>query len=419
MFKLTLRGMIISFLFFILQGNSFAQISVNYPVKFLSWNILNFPNSNPTADSALRFPEYRKVMQYSNPDLVVTMENTSATGAGWFLSNVMNSGQGHFAQGTYINGYDSDNAIYYNDSLFEFISNVPIITALRDISHYTLKFIGTGDTIHIFAVHLKASQGFETNRRDEVLLLRDVTNAFPEGTNFLVAGDFNFYSSFEPGYAALLYDNGINDGNFIDPINISGTWNYSGYARHHTQSTRLYSVGGGSTGGMNDRFDMILYSNGVALPDGVYYEPGTFNNIGNDGNHFDRAINNGPNAAVPSNIAMALYNCSDHLPVEMILKFGRTIGIDELNTSVSSMEVFPNPVTERSVVRFNLLKREELKLSISDMTGKLISEVQPSFYENGENMIELGLSPNVSAGVYLLTLSGDKVLINRKINSCK
>ena len=302
MFKLTLRGMIISFLFFILQGNSFAQISVNYPVKFLSWNILNFPNSNPTADSALRFPEYRKVMQYSNPDLVVTMENTSATGAGWFLSNVMNSGQGHFAQGTYINGYDSDNAIYYNDSLFEFISNVPIITALRDISHYTLKFIGTGDTIHIFAVHLKASQGFETNRRDEVLLLRDVTNAFPEGTNFLVAGDFNFYSSFEPGYAALLYDNGINDGNFIDPINISGTWNYSGYARHHTQSTRLNSVGGGSTGGMNDRFDMILYSNGVALPDGVYYEPGTFNNIGNDGNHFDRAINNGPNAAVPSNI---------------------------------------------------------------------------------------------------------------------
>ena len=172
-------------------------------------------------------------------------------------------------------------------------------------------------------------------------------------------------------------------------------------------------------GGKNDRFDMILYSNGVALPDGVYYEPGTFNNIGNDGNHFDRAINNGPNAAVPSNIAMALYNCSDHLPVEMILKFGRTIGIDELNTSVSSMEVFPNPVTERSVVRFNLLKREELKLSISDMTGKLISEVQPSFYENGENMIELGLSPNVSAGVYLLTLSGDKVLINRKINSCK
>jgi endonuclease/exonuclease/phosphatase family metal-dependent hydrolase len=214
MHKTILRGMITSFLFFILSENIFAQIMVNYPVKFLSWNILNFPNSNPTIDSALRFPEYRKVMQFSNPDLVVTQENTSAMGAGWFLSNVMNSGQGHFAQGTYFNGYDSDNALYYNDSLFEFISNVPILTALRDISHYTLKFIATGDTIHIFAVHLKASPGFETERRDEVLELRNVTNAFPEGTNFLVAGDFNFYGSFEPGYSALLYDNGVNEGYF-------------------------------------------------------------------------------------------------------------------------------------------------------------------------------------------------------------
>ncbi len=416
MHKPILRGMIVSFLFFILSENIFAQITVNYPVKFLSWNILNFPNSNPTVDSALRFPEYRKVMQFSNPDLVVTMENTSAMGAGWFLSNVMNSGQGHFAQGTYINGYDSDNALYYNDSLFQFISNVPIITALRDISHYTLKFIATGDTIHIFAVHLKASQGFENERRDEVLLLRNVTNAFPEGTNFLVAGDFNFYGSFEPGYSALLFDNGINEGYFIDPINITGVWNNSFYARYHTQSTRLTSVGGGSTGGMNDRFDMILYSKAVELPDGVYYEPGTFNNIGNDGNHFDRSINNGFNGAVPSNIATALYNCSDHLPVEMILKFGRTIGIDELNASVSSFEVFPNPIIDHSIVRFSLLKREELSLTVSDLTGKIVFSKPAAFYENGENVIQPEIGADVSAGIYLLTLSGDKVLINRKVS---
>ena len=416
MHKNILRGMISSFLFFVLSANSFAQITVNYPVKFLSWNILNFPNSTPTSDSSLRCPEFRKVMQYANPDIVVTMENTSSTGAGWFLSNVMNSGQGHFAQGTYINGYDSDNALYYNDSLFQFISNIPIQTALRDISHYTLKFISTGDTIHIFAVHLKASQGFEVNRRDEVLLLRAVTNAFPENTNFLVAGDFNFYGSYEPGYTALKYNNGTNEGYFIDPINISGTWNYYGFARYHTQSTRLNSVGGGSTGGMNDRFDMILYSKGVMLPDGVYYEPGTFNNIGNDGNHFDRSINYGTNSAVPVSVATALYNCSDHLPVEMTLKFGRTIGIDELNTTVNSFEVFPNPITENSVVRFSLLKREMLMLTICDLTGKIITSIAPQFYEYGENTIEVGIASDVSPGIYLLSLSGDKVLINRKIN---
>lgn len=418
MYKLNLRGMILSFLFFVSLGNVFSQISIdtNYAVKVMSWNILNFPNSTPTADSALRCPEYRKVMQYVNPDIVVTMENTSATGASWFLSNVMNSGAYHFAQGTFINGYDSDNALYYRDSLFEFISNVPIQTALRDISHYTLKFLATGDTLHIFAVHLKASPGFETNRRDEVLLLRNVTNAFPAGTNFIVAGDFNFYSSYEPGYTALKQDNSTDDGNFIDPINITGTWNYSGYARYHTQSTRLTSVGGGSTGGMNDRFDMILYSNAIAIPDGVYYEPGTYKNIGNDGNHFDKSINFGTNSAVPAIIATALYNSSDHLPIEMTLKFGRTIGIDELNTTVSAFEVFPNPVTDNSVARFSLLKREKLSLMICDLTGKVIFESPARFYEVGENTIELGLTQDVSAGIYLLNLSGDKVLVNKRLD---
>ena len=415
------RGMILSFLFFISAGNLFSQISpdTNYAVRVMSWNILNFPNSTPTADSALRCPEYRKVMQHVNPDVVVTMENTSAMGAGWFLTNVMNSGAYQFAQGTYINGYDSDNAIYYRDSLFEFISNVPIITALRDISHYTLKFKATDDTLHIFAVHLKASPGFETNRRDEVLLLRAVTNAFPPGTNFIVAGDFNFYNSYEPGYTALKQDNPGDDGNFIDPINISGTWNYWAYAQYHTQSTRLTSVGGGSTGGMNDRFDMILYSNGIAVPDGVYYEPGTYNNIGNDGNHFDKSINFGTNSAVPLAVANALYNCSDHLPIEMVLKFGRTIGIDELNTTVNSFSVFPNPITQNSIIRFDLSKSEMLSAVIYDLAGKLIYESTSRFYDIGENTIEIGNLEDVSAGIYLLTLSGDKVLINRRLNILK
>ena len=269
------------------------------------------------------------------------------------------------------------------------------------------------------AVHLKASQGFETNRRDEVLLLRNVTNALPTGSNFIVAGDFNFYNSYEPGYTALLQDNAGDDGNFLDPINITGTWNNYSYRRYHTQSTRLNSVGGGSTGGMNDRFDMILYSNGLAIPNGVYYEPGTYNNIGNDGNHFDESINYGFNSAVPSTVATALYNSSDHIPIEMILKFGRTIGIDELNKTVNSFSVFPNPITDYSIARFDLSKREKLEVNIYDLTGKNIYHSDARFFEIGENSIELGQIEGVSAGIYLLTFSGDKVLINSRLNILK
>ncbi len=411
------RGMMLSFLFFIISGNLFSQVT--FQVKVMSWNILNFPNSTPTADSALRCPEYRKVVQLENPDILVTMENTSATGAGWILSNVMNSGMYHYQQGTYINGYDSDNAIYFRDSLFQFISNVPIQTALRDISHFTLKFIATGDTLHIFAVHLKASQGFETNRRDEVALLRTVTNAFPAGTNFLVAGDFNIYYSSEPAYSLLLQNNTSDDGNFIDPLSLSGTWNYSGYARYHTQSTRTTSVGGGSTGGMNDRFDMILYSNGIAQQTGIYYVPGSFDNIGNDGHHFDQSINYGTNTAVSPDIANALYNSSDHLPVKLTLQFGPTIGIDELSSTISEIEVFPNPILDNSVLRFIMLSRGVVSISLCDLTGKQKFEVSSKQYEIGENIVPLGILKDVSSGIYLLTMIGDKVLINKRVNVFK
>lgn len=409
--------MMLSFLFFIISGNLFSQVT--FQVKVMSWNILNFPNSTPTADSALRCPEYRKVVQLENPDILVTMENTSATGAGWILSNVMNSGMYHYQQGTYINGYDSDNAIYFRDSLFQFISNVPIQTALRDISHFTLKFIATGDTLHIFAVHLKASQGFETNRRDEVALLRTVTNAFPAGTNFLVAGDFNIYYSSEPAYSLLLQNNTSDDGNFIDPLSLNGTWNYSGYARYHTQSTRTTSVGGGSTGGMNDRFDMILYSNGIAQQTGIYYVPGSFDNIGNDGHHFDKSINYGTNTAVSPDIANALYNSSDHLPVKLTLQFGPTIGIDELSSTISEIEVFPNPILDNSVLRFIMLSRGIVSISLCDLTGKQKFEVSSKQYEIGENIVPLGTLKDVSSGIYLLTMIGDKVLINKRVDVFK
>ncbi len=408
------RGMMISFLFLIFSGNIFSQD--NYAVKLMSWNILNFPNSTPTVDSALRCPEYRKVIQFENPDIMVTMENTSANGAGWYLTNVMNSGIYHYSQGTFINGYDSDNAIYYRDSLFQFLSNVPIHTALRDISHYQLKCIPTGDTIHIFAVHLKASTGFEINRRDEVAQLRAVTNAFPDGTNFVVVGDFNIYNSYEPAYTGLLLDNVTDDGNFLDPLYMPGTWNAYNYRYYHTQSTRLTSVGGGSTGGMNDRFDMILYSNAIAVPNGVYYEPGTYANIGNDGNHYNQSVNNGFNSAVPSIIANALYNSSDHLPVKMILKFGRTIGIDELNKTVTAFEIFPNPITQNSVLRFDLTESQICNIKVRDLSGKLVFDSGSKTFFQGQNTIDVAGFGLVSDGLYLISLEGDKVLINRKMN---
>ena len=128
---------------------------VNYQVKVMSWNILNWPElSTIVADTTSRAPSYRTVVNYANPDILVTMENAAGYSTTWFLNQVMNANVSEFSAGTFINGYDTDNGIFYRDSLFTFVSNQPIQTSLRDINHFTLIFKPTGDTLHIFAVHL-------------------------------------------------------------------------------------------------------------------------------------------------------------------------------------------------------------------------------------------------------------------------
>ncbi|MCH7774911.1 MAG: hypothetical protein IH784_10995, partial [Bacteroidetes bacterium] len=55
----------------------------------------------------------------------------------------------------------------------------PINTALRDINEFVLIHNASGDTIRIYSLHLKASQGStnEQKRAAEVDSLRKVTDA--------------------------------------------------------------------------------------------------------------------------------------------------------------------------------------------------------------------------------------------------
>ncbi|MBK7256584.1 MAG: hypothetical protein IPI01_01915 [Ignavibacteriae bacterium] len=152
----------------------------------------------------------------------------------------------------------------------------------------------------MYSVHLKASTGSANaaQRAREVANLRTWTNGLPAGSNFLVTGDFNIYSSSEAGYQALIVDQPANDGHFVDTEPLSGTWNSSGYTAYHTQSTRTapYSDGG-SSGGLDDRFDLMLFSRAMVEPGGITYQSGTITPVGNDGAHFNMSIGTMPNSA--------------------------------------------------------------------------------------------------------------------------
>jgi hypothetical protein len=53
----------------------------------------------------------------------------------------------------------------------------------------------------------------------------------------------------------------------------------------------------------------------------ITYDPGSYSEYGNDGNHFNDSINKPPNAIVSQQVANALHYASDHLPVYASFSF--------------------------------------------------------------------------------------------------
>ncbi|MBK9099337.1 MAG: endonuclease/exonuclease/phosphatase family protein [bacterium] len=295
----------------------------------MSYNVLNLV----LTDTLERNPYYRTIFSNVQPDILVCQEMTSQTGVNGFLIRVLNRVSSGYAAGTFINGTDTDNAIYYKTSLFTFISNTPIATALRDINEFRLRHNATGDTIIIYSVHLKAgdTSADSIQRAAEIDNLRIITDALPPNSNFIILGDFNIYSSAELAFQKLL--NQSQSGYFIDPLNLVGSWSNNGtFDSYHTQSTRVRNLGdGGATGGLDDRFDMILMSQSIMNAGGITYYPGSFVTYGNDGNHFNDSINKPPNAVVSQQVADALHYASDHLPVYA------TFGFDNPYLELSSL----------------------------------------------------------------------------------
>ena len=288
------------------------------PIKLMAYNLLNYPNGSAlTSDTTIRNAAYRVTMQAAQPDILVVEEMNSPIGVNLILNSVLNVNQVTYSAGTFNDGPDTDNSIFFKSNLFSFVSNTPIRTALRDISEFKLIYLPTNDTIRIFAAHLKASSGAsnEALRAAEVDSLRKYTNALPPNSKFWVVGDFNFYSTNEAAYQKLLLITANKEGELYDPLTITGVFNNPSFAQYHTQSPRVRAFGGGATGGLDDRFDFILYSKAVKNGVGVSYQNNSTIAYGNDGNHYNDSINRMPNTAVSQAVANALHDGSDHLPV--------------------------------------------------------------------------------------------------------
>ena len=287
-------------------------------VRVVTYNILNFPGTTGTA----REDDFRTVVEGFDADVIVVQEILSQAGVNQFLNNVLNYGApGTFAAAPFVDGPDTDNALFYRTDTIQFVSTQRLSTALRDINEYVVRPVGYASAEAEFAVysaHLKAgsTSSDQTKRLAETTILRDHTNAFPAGSNFMLGSDLNVRSSTEAAYQKLVASETNNNGRFKDPLNAPGSWHdSSSFAWIHTQSPRTTAFGGGATGGMDDRFDQLLISYALDDGEGLDYISGSYISYGNDGYHFNTAINSGTNYAVGATIADAIHEAADHLPV--------------------------------------------------------------------------------------------------------
>jgi endonuclease/exonuclease/phosphatase family metal-dependent hydrolase len=307
-------------------------------LRVMSYNLLNYPGST----AGVRNPAFQDIVAAVDPHIIVAQEVLGTTGLNAFKADVLDVvAPGQWAAASFVSGPDTENAMYYRtDRVVDVGPHVVISTSLRNIDRWTVRPIQHTDAsahLTIYSVHL-ASSGGESAREAEAAILRNNANALPPGTRFIVAGDYNIESSTEGAYQRLTESQADNDGRNRDPLNPSGAtqnWrNNSAFAGIHTQSTRtgtLTPADGGATGGMDDRFDLILTSWSMYFANpagqGLAYQLNSTIAFGNDGLHFNDSINDPPtNTAVGQALADDLQRASDHLPVVIGVRVPARIG---------------------------------------------------------------------------------------------
>jgi hypothetical protein len=241
------------------------------------------------------------------------------------LQSVVGAG---YTMGTFTDQNDSSwggaQAMFYNAS--QFVENTALhedifTGAGRHADRWALNVLGyTGKRIYVYSMHLKASSGSanQETRRQGAENVRDDIMTLPTGSHIIVAGDMNFYSPNEPAYA---WFTDAGDGVVVDPLGNGNAWSGGSNALKHTQSPLLTQNGGLIGGGLDDRFDFQFLSPSLLDGGGFDLIGGTYRTLGNDGNHYNDAINAGNNYYFPGDtprgnaLADKLIIASDHLPL--------------------------------------------------------------------------------------------------------
>ena len=389
----------------------------------MQYNLLYYGNYNSgfaecfeTNNNTQRKDEcIRTLVDYVKPDIFTVCEfGATQQLLNDFLRHNLNiNGASYWQSDNIINyaGSNIINHIFFDSRKMGLKRHVALRTNPRDTDIYELYLktpgLAAGDTVKLVCIvaHPKAGMGYESDRRALMQKAMDYVNQNYPTDNVLIMGDFNMYGASESGYRLLTQTYSNPSICFMDPLSFVGgvgEWNNNAsFAPFHTQSTRSYSDECFSSGGLDDRFDFILMADEIAFSyNHMRYVQGSYHAVGNDGQHFNNSVNQGYNSAVPAEVAEALFNGSDHLPVTMKIAVDVHLGVEDHKAQSLYATVAPNPASDRAAVSFFNPSKGQVQFELYSLQGQLLQHEAAAFGE-GSQQYELSFH-DLTKGFYLL-----------------
>lgn len=290
------------------------------------------------------------------------------------------------------------NLILFNTQRVKLNQQQSVATSPRRTQFYTLQIVPANIPLTYAVTHLKAGEADTAARANAARAIMSHIAAKNLNGNLILAGDMNIYDGSEPAMTTLC--NPSATVRLHDPIDRVGLWhNNASYADLHTQSTRNAETQCFVSGGLDDRFDLILTTAPLlSANNNLRFE--SLKALGNDGNRFNKSITSPTNTSVPAEVAEALYNMSDHLPVVAKFIYNPTATYLEQQQYTKIHLNVLNPIKEQAIVELFDSNESIKQIDIYDIMGNMQLSQR---FAGGSSRVTLP-TQTLRPGLYLLRI---------------
>lgn len=398
-----------------------ARIFAQDTISVMHYNLLYYGEitgfcNNSNNSLSMKDPHLRTILNYVKPDIFTLNEISSSTAIHQHLldENLNTGGVGHYRKAGFnpVAGSNIVNMLYYDSRKLRLKKQSVAQSYIRDVDVYELYYysndLAQGDTAFIVCVvgHLKAGNSDSDAGARKVMAentMKYIEQRYKH-ENVLFMGDFNLYSGNEAAFQQMINFSNA-DTRFIDPIGQIGDWNNNSfYASVHTQSTNTSSNDCKSGGGLDDRFDFILISDEVRFGTrNVRYVQQSYQAVGQDGNRFNSTVVSPANSSVPPNVATALFNMSDHLPVTLKIRVDKVLSTNDYPLNPFMVSLSPNPASAMVQLMFYSARHQPMQISLLNTSGLTLYKKQVNA-QTGRQTIDLNLG-DLIPGLYFVRLT--------------